>query len=114
MTDEESKKSKKDFTDGLLWTLVGLLIGGVLAFKALSAMNVGEGEQLSQPAYLISLVLFVGPCFALAMIAGHLRDGMDAGKTTKGAYWKKMVGISIAALTLASITNIGGLVSMAK
>lgn len=114
MTDENDEQIKRHFADGLTWTLVGLLVGGVLAFKALSALDVHEGEQLPLLEYLIVLTLFVGPCFALAMISGHLRDDVNTGQNTHVAYWAKMTGLSVAALTLASITNVGELIGFIK
>lgn len=114
MRGESDEQIKRDFADGRIWTLVGLLVGGVLAFKALSALDVRKGEQLSLPEYLIALALFVGPCFALTMISGHLRKNVNVGQSADVAYWAKMTGFSVAALTLASITNVGNLIGFIK
>ncbi|MYS34246.1 hypothetical protein GT025_08900 [Streptomyces sp. SID4920] len=98
----------------LVWAVMSLLVGGVLAFKVLSAMGVREGEHLSPKELLIMLVLGLVPFWTIATAAEHLRKDVGTGKITFATYWTTIGGICVAALALVGVTSIDDLVGLAE
>ncbi|MFD8079170.1 hypothetical protein ACFV3E_41830 [Streptomyces sp. NPDC059718] len=115
MADDNGDQSRVSSSEGLplLWAIIGFVVGGVLAFKVLSAMGVW-GKPLSIVEGLICVVLFLGPFAAIMIISEHLWDDVKAGKSTNATYWTTMVGISVAALALVGVTSIDDLIGLAK
>ncbi|MFG2331021.1 hypothetical protein ACGFMM_15500 [Streptomyces sp. NPDC048604] len=114
MTDENSNQNKKDDLSDILFGVIGLVVGAVLAAKVLSAMGLREGEKPSLPEIAIGLALFLAPFYALTEAAQHLRSDVEAGKSTNATYWTTMVGLSVSALALVGVTSIDDLISLAK
>ncbi|WP_314614675.1 hypothetical protein [Streptomyces stackebrandtii] len=114
MADENGEQDQENSSDGWLWAIIGLVVGGVLAIKVLSAMGAREGNPPSLMELLIALALFLGPFYAMTTAAEHLRDDVKAGKSTNATYWTTMVGISVAALALVGVTSIDDLIGLAK
>ncbi|MFI9208832.1 hypothetical protein ACIGW7_11875 [Streptomyces sp. NPDC053253] len=114
MVDENGEQNEKDASDKPLWGIIGLVVGGVLAFKVLSAMGVREGDPASLMEILIGLALFLGPFWVIVTASEHLHADVKAERSTKATYWATMVGISVAALTLVGVTSVDDLIGLAK
>ncbi|MFD8010738.1 hypothetical protein [Streptomyces sp. NPDC058955] len=110
MTDDNRSGPDGD----VIWGVLGLLAGGVLAFKVLSAMGVREGDRLTLEEIAIGLALFLGPFWALMTAAEHLSKDVAAGRTTAATYWTTMAGLSVTALTLVGITSVDDLLALAR
>ncbi|MGN3953506.1 hypothetical protein ACGV4K_00080 [Streptomyces sp. WAC8370] len=93
---------------------MSLLVGGVLAFKVLSAMGVREGDDMSPTEIVIMLALGLGPFWIIATAAEHLRKDVATGKITFATYWTTIGGICVAALALVGVTSIDDLVGLVR
>ncbi|MEU0581631.1 hypothetical protein ABZ465_30985 [Streptomyces griseoincarnatus] len=116
MTNENDGQNQNDSREdeSPIWGIVGLVVGGVLAFKVLSAMGVRENEDLTLVEIVTCVALLFAPVYVLTTAGKHLRKDVEAGKSTAATYWTTMVGLSISALTLAGVTSIDDLIGLIK
>ncbi|MEU5896814.1 MULTISPECIES: hypothetical protein [unclassified Streptomyces] len=109
---QNQNESRED--DSHIWGLIGVVVGGVLAFKVLSAMGVRENEDLTLMEIATGVALLFAPVYVLTRAGEHLRKDVEAGKSTTATYWTTMAGLSISALTLAGVTSIDDLLGLIK
>ena len=116
MTREKNSQNHNDSRgdDSHIWGTVGVVVGGVLAFKVLSAMGVRENEDLTLVEITTTVALLFGPVYVLTTAGKHLRKDVEVGKSTNATYWTTMAGLSISALTLAGVTSIDDLIGLIK
>ncbi|KUN17661.1 hypothetical protein AQJ11_38040 [Streptomyces corchorusii] len=114
MPDESGDQNQSDDPLDLVWCLIALVVGGVLAFKVLYAMGVRENEELSLKEIVIGLALLMGPVFILRTAADHLYKDVKTGKITIATYWTTIGGICVAALSLVGVTSIDDLIGLIK
>ncbi|MCP8706949.1 hypothetical protein IGB19_03700 [Streptomyces sp. AC04842] len=91
-----------------------MVVGGVLAFKVLSAMGVRENEDLTLVEITTAVALLFGPVYVLTTAGKQLSKDVEVGKSTNATYWTTMAGLSVSALTLAGVTSIDDLIGLIK